>query len=146
MTYIKVYANIYFYTRSMKVIVSCSQLLSWFAYNFVSCLLLMNMGGGTVLLFMSHTLSFVSILHATSYSLFPVACWDNARRDVAFMSLGVIAESVTSSLASNFSADDITPRQICTFRSLRDHRSIKKDIIYLRLQYLIGCYIIEIIL
>jgi len=62
------------------------------------------------------------------------------------MSLGVIAESVTSSLASNFSADGITPRQICTFRSLRDHGSIKKDIIYLRLQYLIDCYIIEIIL
>lgn len=86
-----------------------------------------------MLLFMSHILSFVSILHAVSYSLFPVACWDNMWRDVAFMSLGVIAESVTSSLASNFSADSITPRQIMCFSYAyyRDYWSIKKNIIYL---------------
>lgn len=101
-----------------------------------------------MLLFMSHTLSFASILHATSYSLFPVACWDNARRDVAFMSLGVIAESVTSSLASNFSADGITPRQIMHFSyaHYRDHRSIEKNIICLRLPYLTICCLIKVTL
>lgn len=108
----RVYENafmllVYFYTRSMKAIVSCSRLPTWFARNFVSRLLSTNIEEGTALLFMSHIFPFVSIFHATSYSLFLAACWDNARRDVAFMSLGVIAESVTSSLASNFSADDI---------------------------------------
>lgn len=104
------------------------------------CLLLTNIGEGTVLLFMSHILSFVSIFHITSYSLFPVACWDNARHDVVFMSLGVIAESVTSSLASNFSADGITPRQIMhlSYAHYRDHRSIEKDVFYGCLLYLVS--------
>lgn len=43
-----------------------------------------------------HSLLGVHPSCAISYSLFPVACQDNARRDVAFMSVRVIAESVIS--------------------------------------------------
>jgi len=123
----------------MKMLTSCSQPLTGLVYNFVSYSLLMNIGWRNSVII--HELSFVSILHDTSYSLFLVACWDNARRDVAFMSLGVITESVTSSLVSNFSVDRIMPRQITHFSHVLItevmHRSNKKvlliNILYLHI-------------